>query len=219
MAIGGTVSGAATAGPSAGSSASDSSSASTSGPGGATPRPTSTTAPTAAPTKAPSPTAEPTATLPPVPSPTANGGGAAAGCSGTAANRDFFAAVAQGVSWQVYCAVLPAGWFIETGNYQLGSGGRLMVAYKGPNGARLTLQEGAFCTSGASACSPHDKEIGPARFGDRTGTLVTLGSNQPRDGYAVYVAPGAAQSWAATGTNVSQDAFQAIVAALNAVGP
>jgi hypothetical protein len=115
--------------------------------------------------------------------------------------------------------MLPDGWFVETGNYQLGRGGRLLVSYKGPGGARLTLQEGAFCTSGASACSPRDREIGPAAFGDRRGTLVSLGPNQPADGYAVYVAPGAAESWSATATNLDQPTFEAIAGALAAVSP
>lgn len=95
----------------------------------------------------------------------------------------------------------------------------MLVSYKGPGGARLTLQEGAFCTSGASACSPRDREIGPAAFGDRTGTLVTLGPNQPADGYVVYVAPGSATSWSASVTNLELDAFQAIARALVPVGP
>jgi hypothetical protein len=159
----------------------------------------------------------PDTTLTPTPGASGSSGsaiGTASGCSGTAENRDFFAAVAAAVSWPVYCAVLPNGWFVEDGAWRLHGGGQLQVSYRGPNGARLALQEGVWCTSGASACEPKDRDLGEAAFGDMTGELVTLGPNEPGDGYAVYVAPGQAPSWTATATNVDQGAFQAFCAAL-----
>jgi hypothetical protein len=171
-----------------------------------------TPAATAEPTVEPStqPSVEPTAS----PSP-AGPAGPASACSGSAENRDFFAAVAAAVSWPVYCAVLPAGWILESGSWRLKGGGQLQVAYRGPNGGRLTLQEGSYCTAGASACSPHDHELGQTAFGDKTGTLVDLGPNQPGDGYAVYVNPGVSPpSWSATATNVDQSAFVGIAANL-----
>ena len=94
------------------------------------------------------------------------------------------------------------------------------MSYKGPGGARLVLQEGTYCTSGVSACSPHDHELGSASFGDRQGTLVDLGPSQPGDGYALYVNPGVSPpSWSATGTNVDQATFVAIAAAFLRVTP
>ncbi len=195
-------------------------------PSGASAAPSTSAAPgpTAEPAASPEPTppAESPATEPPGPSgtPVASGAGetpaAAAGaeaCSGSAENRDFFSAAAESFSWDVYCAALPDGWFVETGSYRLADGGRLVVAYRGPDGSRVELQEGAYCTEGGSACSPRDHEIGPAAFGDRTGTLVTLGPAQS-DGFAIYVDPGAAPSWSITGTGMDQDAFTAIAAAL-----
>ena len=150
-------------------------------------------------------------TLPPAPS----GAPSGAQCSGSSENRDFFAAAAQAVSWPVYCAVLPSGWFVESGSWELKNGGKVTVTYKGPNGANLTLNEGTYCTGGASACSPHDHEIGQAAFGDMTGTLDDLGPNPPADGYAIYVNPGASPpSWSLTGTNIDQASFTAIAAAL-----
>jgi hypothetical protein len=136
-----------------------------------------------------------------------------AGCSGSAENRDFFAAAAESVSWDVYCAVLGEGWFVDAGAYRLADGGRLDVTYRGPAGERIELQEGAYCTSGASACSPRDHEIGPAAFGDRTGTLATLGPSES-DGFAIYVDPGAAPSWAITGSGMDQATFVSLAAAL-----
>jgi hypothetical protein len=126
--------------------------------------------------------------------------------------------VAQAVAWRVYCAVLPTGWFLESGTYRLAGGGRLTVVYRGPDGARLVLREGAYCTGGLSACAPRSHERGDATYGDMGGALVDLGSNQPGDGYAVYVNPGSTPpSWAATGTNLEMAIFVALVAELHRV--
>ena len=123
------------------------------------------------------------------------------------------------MSWTVYCAVLPTGWFLEAGSYRLGNGGHLTASYKGPNGARLMLQEGVFCTGGVSVCSPHDETIGPAAFGDQQGTLMSLGPNEPADGYAVYVDPGQSPAWTISGTTIDQATFTGFSAAVAAVGP
>jgi hypothetical protein len=168
--------------------------------------PTDTTGPTAG------PTTEPTAETSAAPS----GDAGSVSCAGSAENRDFFAAAAQSFSWDVYCAVLPDGWFVDTGSFRLADGGTLVVGYRGPGDVRIDLQEGAYCTTGGSACSPRDHELGPAPFGDRSGTLVTLGPNES-DGYAVYVDPGAAPSWSITGKGMDQATFAAIAAALHRV--
>jgi len=145
------------------------------------------------------------------------GTGGAADCSGSLDNRTFFESVAGEVTWAVYCAVLPGGWFVDTGNFTLRDGGQMDVTYKGPNGARFILQEGSFCTSGVSACSPRNQSLGPTPFGDLSGELVTLGG--PADGFAVYVSPGAPPSWSATGTGLDQATFASYVAALHRVQP
>ncbi len=194
-------------------------------PPGATDEPVTTEAP--APTEGPVATDEPATTEAPaasdapgspVPDASASAVPGLAECSGSAENRDFFAAAAESVSWDVYCAVLAAGWFVDAGSYRLADGGRLDVTYRGPGGERIELQEGSYCTTGASACSPHDHEIGPAAFGDRTGTLTTLGPSES-DGFAIYVDPGAAPSWAITGTGMDQATFVSLAAALLRVSP
>ena len=65
----------------------------------------------------------------------------------------------------------PSGWFVEAGQYRLAGGGRLAIAYRGPGGARFSLDEGAWCTDG-SGCVPAGTDLGTTAFGDRTGTLV-----------------------------------------------
>ena len=180
----------------------------------------SATAESAAPTIAPTDTSAPTIapTVPPSAdaSPPASGDVGAASCAGSAENRDFFAAAAEAFTWDVYCAVLPGDWFLDSGSYRLADGGTLVVTYKGPGGARIELQEGAFCTTGGSACSPRDHDLGTAPFGDRPGELVSMGP-AVSDGFAIYVDPGAAPSWAITGTGMDRAAFEAIAAALHRV--
>jgi hypothetical protein len=169
------------------------------------------------PSTEPAASEEPSAGTPvPSESPEASAEAGADACTGSSENRDFFAAAAEAFTWDVYCAVLPDGWFVDTGTFRLADGGRLEVSYKGPDGQRIEISEGAWCTTGASACSPRDHEIGPARFGDLEGTLVTLGP-AVADGFAVYVDPGAAPSWAISGKGVDVDAFEAIAAALHRV--
>lgn len=192
------------------------------GCGSATNSPTLTAGQSAAtPTaSAASPTAEPsttdpgatpleTATASAVPSSPAPGG---AGCTGSVGNRDFFSSVAASVAWTVYCAVLPDGWFIESGNYRLRSQGQMRVAYRGPDGAHLELSEGAFCAD-ANGCVPNGQANGTAMFGDLDGTMYDLDGG----GLAIVVDQGAAISWLAIGGNLDQPTFRALVAELHRV--
>ena len=174
-------------------------------------------APTPEPTLPAEPSLEPVATPSPSsmvePSPSASAGsGAAAECSGSDENRRFFEAAAATLSWTVYCATLPAGWFVDAGEYRRAGGGRLEISYRGPGGARLELHEGAFCADG-SGCVPSGAESGDAPFGDKTGTLIATDDG----GWAVVVDRGAPISWLAVGTGIDEDAFRAIISALAAV--
>jgi hypothetical protein len=166
--------------------------------------------PTAEPTSEPTdePTAEPTDDPDVTSSP-----GPAARCSGSDDNRDFFVAVAAAVTWPVYCADLPRGWFVEAGQYRLAGGGRMEITYRGPGSNRLTLREGAFCSE-TGGCVPAGTEIGDAAFGDQDGTLVALDDG----GWAIIVDRGAQISWLALGTGLDESTFRAIGEALVRVG-
>jgi hypothetical protein len=141
------------------------------------------------------------------------GTGPAAACSGTDKNREFFSSAAAAVKWTVYCAVLPTGWFVDSGTYRSSGGGWLQIAYKGPGGARLELREGAFCTT-PDGCVPAGTDSGSASFGDRSGTLVKVDSG----GWAIVVDRGQPISWLAVGTGMDQATFQRIAGALATVG-
>ncbi|HEX5591207.1 MAG TPA: hypothetical protein VFX65_13030 [Candidatus Limnocylindrales bacterium] len=153
----------------------------------------------------PTETATPPATDPATPPPTPAGA-----CSGSDANREFFAQAAASMHWSVYCAVLPDGWFVENGTYRLASGGRLDITYRGPGGAHLSLAEGNLCEgSEVDECAPRDAVIGPAAFGDRQGELGQLAT-----GLVLDVDRGANPSWRATGLGLTEEAFRGIGEAL-----
>jgi hypothetical protein len=118
--------------------------------------------------------------------------GAADACTGTDENREFFVSVAGDVPWTVYCAVLPAGWFVDAGEYRGAAGGRMTIAYERSGGGRLELSEGAFCQE-ADGCVPPGPEVGGATFGDMDGSLVSLDDG----GWAIVVDRGEDVSWLA----------------------
>jgi hypothetical protein len=169
-----------------------------------------TAGPTAPPTDEPT---EPPATEPPTdePSPSPGTGGAGA-CTGTDGNREFYALVAAAVDWPVYCAVLPAGWFVGTGFYRLANGGKLVISYKGPHGATLALSEGAFCPD-TSGCVPDGTDAGEASFGDREATLVALDDG----GFSIVADRGANPSWLAVVDGLGQADAVELAAALHLV--
>ncbi len=188
----------------------------------ATPAPTARPTPVATPTPIPTPTPAPTDTPlagSPTPTRTAKASatptigpkGPAGGCTGDARHQAFLADAANNLTFQVYCAALPSGWILTAGNFTQPSGGVLDVSYKGPAGATVAIQEGAFCITSAIACSPHDKVIGSAKFGDLAGSLDTLG---PGPGFVIYVAAGTTRAYTAKGTGLTQAAFVGIVAAM-----
>ena len=182
--------------------------------------------PSASPTESaeaslPDPTVEPTEAVEPTPDETepsddpgaSDEPSSAAECTGTEDNRRFYAGVADSVAWTLYCPVLPAGWFVDSGEWRAASGGRMEIAYRGPGGARLELHEGAFCAPDTS-CVPDGSEIGTAFFGDREGTLISTNDGD----WAVSVAPGEAFSYLAVGSGIGQDAFTAATDAFIVVG-
>ena len=138
--------------------------------------------------------------------------GSADACSGTAENRDFYTALAASVSWDVYCATLPQGWFVESGSYRLSTGGQLSITYKGPGGARLAVREGGYC-AGHPDCIPAGTDAGAARFGDREARLLDIGNGS----WLVVVVPTADVGWQAVGTGMDGAALRAYTAALTRV--
>ena len=178
-------------------------------------------------TEEPVPTDEPVETEEPVPTdepvesedpgaselPSAEPGAGASACSGNASNREFFEGIAKAVDWPVLCGVLPKGWFVSQGSYRLASGGKLVISYKGPAGATITLSEGAYCLSDAAGCTPSGSEVGEASLGPLGGTLY-----ETTDGYAIVVAAGENPGWSMTTKGLTEQQTVSFGAALAQVG-
>ena len=180
-------------------------------PSSAAASPARTASPAASPAASPRPSVasaspRPSSTPASTTSPTGSPGTAV--CSGTDANRTFYANTAAAVAWDLYCPVLPRGWNVETGRFQAASGGTMTISYKTSSGLRLELKEGFVCTGTAAECGPLDSTIGTAAFGDRQGTLGRRSGN-----LVLYVVPGSNPSWQATGIGLDEATFRAFCAA------
>ncbi len=185
----------------------------TADPGGPTPSASSGSSASPGPTTAPGASSTPAPTETPVVTPRPSGtAGPAAACTGSAENRAFYASVAAEVAWDVYCPVLPAGWFVDAGNFRLAGGGRLEIDYKGPEGARLEIRQGAYCR-GDDVCIPPGPDAGTASFGDRPARVVDLG-----DGRWLVVAEGGDVNWEVRSSGLAQDVAVAIAADFARVG-
>ncbi len=170
--------------------------------------PEATPTPTAEPTPAEVATATPTTPASGDPPPSGAAGSADA-CSGNDDNRSFFSDAATAFDWPVYCAVLPARWFVADGQYRSARGGWLEIFYQGPGGARLELHEGGFCEE-ADGCVPDGPDAGTAAFGDQSGALVNAVDGR----YAIVVDRGAARSWLAIGEGLDVETFKDLAAGL-----
>jgi len=154
----------------------------------------------------------PVVSVPPTASPSPSPTNLGSGCSGSARTQAWFVTESKVLKFAVYCGHVPSGWHFKNVKDTYPHGGTLTATYSGPSGGLITIKEGAFCTSGGSACTPHDKYVGGANFGNLSGGLYTLG---PGLGYAIYVNAGTTKGYTATGTSsVSQATFAKIVAAL-----
>jgi len=190
----------------------------------ATAEPGTTGGPTASPSgEEPSPSVDPSAEpgetptpgttpAPPATAAPSNPGEPAAACTGNDENRAFFAGVAEAVAWDVYCPVLPAGWFVDTGSFRLAGGGRMEIDFKGPGGARLEIRQGTYC-AGDDECIPAAPDAGAAAFGDRPARLLDLG-----EGRWLVVAGDGAVTWEVRSIALDRTTALAYAAAFARVG-
>jgi hypothetical protein len=183
--------------------------------GAVTPLPGGEPTPAGAPPTEPTPTVEPTPAGtppgPPTPTPAATAsppaGEAATVCTGSPENRAFYAAVAEAVAWAVYCPILPDGWHVDAGWFRLAAGGRLEIAYKGPDGARLEIRQGFYCGDDPD-CIPAAPDAGSASFGDRPARLLDLG-----DGVWMVVAQDGEVNWDVRSKGLARAASVALAGA------
>jgi hypothetical protein len=177
-----------------------------------TPTPTMTPLPTPPVTPTPELTPTPLATETPSASPSATeapSAPAGAACTGTATLQDLLLEAVGKLHFQLYCAVLPKGWFFTAVEYKQPNGGYLKISYKNNRGATINVGEGNFCP--AMTCWPVDSTIGAASFGDLPGTLVVADATPI---YGVYVDPNTNHSYSIFGKGMTQAQFTAIAAAM-----
>lgn len=137
-------------------------------------------------------------------------------CTGAVDDAGFFKATSMFAKFDVYCAVRPSGWSVEsrTGD-DVQPATDVTVTYRGPGAETLALYEGDVCGTSTTACVPGGGDLGTAMFGDREGKLV---AGPPGADYGLYVARGQSPSWTATGTGMSLETFKSLAAALILVG-
>jgi hypothetical protein len=135
----------------------------------------------------------------------------AGACTGTADHQAFFADAAAKLPFDVYCAALPAGWWLQTANYQQPNGGLVVVSYKNTAGATIEISEGNFCSVAPSICWAVVSTVGTASFGPLPGTLVVASATPV---YGIYVGANTTHSYVITGRGMTQAKFVAIAAAL-----
>ena len=161
-------------------------------------------------TAAPTPTmaATPTATAAVTPTPAASPTSAAAVCTGSAENQAWFVDAASDLDFDVYCAVLPSGWWLDSASYVLPAGGYLEAEYKNSGGAELGVREGGWCPPGYACIGP-GATIGPASFDGLAGTLYLNNTT-----YTLQVGTYADPAYLMIGHGMSQDQFVAWAAAM-----
>lgn len=134
-------------------------------------------------------------------------------CNPRGNSATFWPQTASSVTWGVYCAVLPKGWFVKTGNSHYAGGGSLTITYAGPAGATVSLSEGSFCTDG-SGCVPSGTAAGDAMFGDMSASLVATDAG----GFAIVAAQGETPSWLMVTSGLDKPTTLSFGAALARVG-
>lgn len=144
----------------------------------------------------------------PAPTPVPSGAGVPTDCSATVDDVSFFKGASMSASFDVYCAVLPAGWSVESRSPD--GAMPLWVAYRGPNQELFELIEGPVCTTSAFASDCLlGTVVGSAAFGDRQGILRQAGGD-----FALYLDPTQDPSWVARGQGMSLETFKALTAGL-----
>jgi hypothetical protein len=161
-------------------------------PPGETPTATPTAEATPSPTEEPSPSESP--------SPSGSPTSPAAGCTGSEAHKEYFVNAAKDLPWDVYCAVLPSGWWLHESEYERADGGRMNVAYTNSAGDDVTMIEGRLCYDDLSICGDIFPVLGPASYDGLAGTMRDMGGG----GRCVVVNPHSIPGYTVCSGSLSQ---------------
>jgi hypothetical protein len=183
----------------------------------AAPTDVATATPATTPAEVASPTPLPEATT--TPSSQGSPASPAAACTGTPQFTDLFAEAAAKEPFDVYCAVLPADYWIQDGNYVLSDGGIVTIHYTNPSGFQLSLEEGNLCASGPSSCAMSVPSSGRIWFGDLGAdlyatTMAVAGDAAPQTTYLAFVYAGPGRVYGLTGSGMGKETFANLSAAI-----
>jgi len=147
----------------------------------ATPTAEATPSPTAEQSPSESPAESPSAS--PSESPSAAPTSPAASCTGSEAHKEYFVNAAKDLPWDVYCAVLPSGWWLQEAYYHRADE-YLFVRYRNNAGVEVLLLEGRLCDV-LSTCMDMFPVLDSASFDGLAGTMRGIGGG----GRGVFVNP------------------------------
>jgi len=179
-----------------------------------TPAATPTPTPTAAPTTAPTPTAAPTTapTAKPTTAPTLPA--AVSPCTGSSAIKQAFAAQVSKLKFDLYCAVLPAGWSVANVAWDYGAGG--LQAHYTKGAFKIDVWEGNVCAIHPNPCTGFwSPDLGSQAFGPLTGDMAGSGgmwtdvvhTSNPKVMYTIT----------GTGSGMTEAAFRIYSAAMHKI--
>jgi hypothetical protein len=180
-----------------------------------------TPVPTIAPAATPAPTPTPAATTTPPPTPVASPTPTAAPtllasampCTGSGTVKQWFADQWSHLAFDLYCAVLPAGWGVVKVQADYTKGG-VVAQYKNGAGNTVDVYEGSFCTMSPNPCSGvWGPVVGPVLFGPLTGELAGSSGS-----WAVFVHTASPKvMYTMVGSGMTQVAITAYAAAMHKV--
>jgi hypothetical protein len=133
-------------------------------------------------------------------------------CSRTAANDSWFQGVADHVSWDVYCALLPTGWSVVAGNADYNNGGTMSMSYKSGTTKTFSLAEGNLCPP-PLGCPLAGTHIGPGSFASAPAELYQL----PDGSYLMWAHVSSTLEYWAQSTGISEATFKSFCADLELV--
>jgi hypothetical protein len=159
----------------------------------ATPTAEPTTSPSESPSESPSvspsespsesPSVSPSESPSESPSPSGSPTSPAAGCTGSEAHKEYFANAANNLPFDVYCAVLPSGWWLQASEYHRANE-YLYVLYRNNAGIEVILISGRLCAD-LSTCMDLFPVLDSASFDGLAGTMRSIGGS----GHGVFVSP------------------------------
>ncbi len=181
----------------------------------ATPAPTDT--PTPAPTDTPTPAPTPAPTDTPTPAPTATPTSAPTlpsavqACTGGSGIKQALANQIPHFTFDLYCAVLPAGWSVVNVAWDYNAPG-LQMHYQNATAWKIDVWEGNVCLLSPNPCTGiWNPAIGPQAVGPLTGDM----SGSAGHWTTVVHTANPKLLYSITGDGMSQAAFQTISAAMH----